>query len=342
MNSLASQLANRMEQAPIAQSTIVQTKPANMKSVPGKSGTFRVSHREYIQDVVGQPAFTCVVLNINPGRNDTFPWLSAIGQRFESYRFLSLAFEYKPSCSTSTAGKVILAIDFDAEDSPPNTKQEALSYKGAVSAAPWQEAKCVIQQIDNKKLSGEKYTRDIQSSYTDLKTYDLGTLNIVTQGMATTSTVGELYVSYVVELITPQTQVEQTSAKINSTSSQKGGWFPASAAVLGTDLASVTDVLAAFPNNDLLIKEPGQYLLNMDVLGSGLIGANLGLPTVVRGLAQATSEGWNLNSGATQWDGIISLNILQPNTILRFVDSSFATSISSVLLRLSEYVYSYS
>lgn len=58
---------------------------------------FRISHREYVGDVVSGPSnsFTYKTYSLNPGNSSLFPWLSVISENFESYKFHGLVFEFK-------------------------------------------------------------------------------------------------------------------------------------------------------------------------------------------------------------------------------------------------------
>jgi len=52
--------------------------------------TIRVKKKEYICDIDGTSAFSNNFFAVNPGLNDTFPWLSSIANNYEQYRFNGL------------------------------------------------------------------------------------------------------------------------------------------------------------------------------------------------------------------------------------------------------------
>jgi hypothetical protein len=81
----------------------------------------------------------------------------------------------------------------------------ARSYHDKAGGAPWSNwvLNCDLAQGDR---SPEKFVRvGVPSSTNDLKTYDVGQLNVCTEGTAA-ATVGYLEVEYVVDLMTAQIQ----------------------------------------------------------------------------------------------------------------------------------------
>lgn len=165
----------------------------------------RIRHREFIWDITATNPFEFDEFDVNPGITATFPWLAAIASRFESYRFHSLKFIYEPAVSTSASGAVMMAIDYDASDAGPANKTTLMSYKDAARAAPWDHCEFVASSDDLHKLKTH-YVRSGVVPNTDIKTYDVGKLYVATQGQDATwnNLVGELYVEYDVELLTPQ------------------------------------------------------------------------------------------------------------------------------------------
>lgn len=168
---------------------------------------FVVTHREYIQDVTAADAnFRNNTLSVNPGLATTFPWLSAIAGRFESYLFRRLHFIYEPICPTTTPGAVMMAVDYDAADSAPTSKVVLMAYRGAVRSAPWNITRFDATRGDLRKFGVQRFVRTTSNpANTDLKTYDVGNFQIATQNTpGTPTTLGELYVEYEVEFYTPQ------------------------------------------------------------------------------------------------------------------------------------------
>jgi hypothetical protein len=164
-----------------------------------------VTHREYIADVnSASSAFQVQKYSINPGISTTFPWLSSVANRFESYLFDRLTFSYEPICPTNTAGSVILSVDYDANDPAPNNKVTAMAYSGAVRTSPWDLVNFNAYKSDLSKFGVQRYTRAANVTG-DIKTYDIGSLFVCTSSTPTAATtLGELYVEYTCKFYTPQ------------------------------------------------------------------------------------------------------------------------------------------
>lgn len=130
---------SKVVSVPIARTKIMRAR--NPRVTPLANGDSRVVHREYIMDLkagTGTPsAFTVQSLPINPGQVSTFPWLARIAGNYESYRFESLRFCYETEAPSSLGGTLVLAVDYDAKDPSPSSKQQALMYRSSVRSAPW-------------------------------------------------------------------------------------------------------------------------------------------------------------------------------------------------------------
>lgn len=170
-----------------------------------KNGSVVVDHEEYIGDISAAiSTWFLTTYSINPGLSATFPWLSSIASRYESYIFESLSFSYKPVCPTTTPGSMMLAIDYDASDPIPPNKATIMSYQGAVRTAPWGETTFNAMGSDLRKFGVQRYIRG-SATTGDIKTTDVGNFFIASQGTPGVATgLGELYVKYRVKLFTPQ------------------------------------------------------------------------------------------------------------------------------------------
>lgn len=170
------------------------------------NGVVRVIHREYLRDVHGSNGILNLdvsSININPGILNAFPWLSNLANNYESYLFDTLVFEYVPSCPSTEPGKVMIMIDFDAADADPTDKAQAMNYYRAESGTPWTRFSysSLRQDLHKRKTY---YTRRGTVGGNDLQTYDTGTFYYITTGQSHANILGEIFVSYSVRLITPQ------------------------------------------------------------------------------------------------------------------------------------------
>jgi hypothetical protein len=195
------QKANQIVVQPSAIATKKAMKAPRINYNP--NGSCRISHREYLFDITGTNAFASTKVSINAGLSDSFPWLSAIANRFESYLFHRLQFEFCTESPTNEVGTVLLTVDYDPLDPAPSSKTQALAYVDAVRSPPWSDC-CFVASTRDLHKRTTYFTRSIVSDTTDLTTKDVGNLFVCTQGQANNRTLGEIWVSYEVELMTPQ------------------------------------------------------------------------------------------------------------------------------------------
>jgi hypothetical protein len=243
--------------APVAITTVQKTRNPEITDRQ-KNGNVTVTHRELIGDIAGSVPFTVNQFSINPGLASTFPWLSSMASLYESYIFDSLEFEYSTSSSSTSNGKVMAAVDYDAADPAPLTKVAMASYEGYTSCSPWHD---FVQRSAKQSLSKSKsyYVRNGPlSANQDIKTYDVGNLFLCTQGNPDTSIVGELYVKYKVRLMTPQLITTGVGTSLSSRFNLTTGAQPvmaagSSAPITATGLTGgAVTFTASAPYNGLL------------------------------------------------------------------------------------------
>jgi len=327
--------------APVANSRVMMTgNPELDSSMVRGDARIRVQHREYIQDLTGDAAFTVQQFPINPGMNQTFPWLSSIAQNFEKYNFRKLKFEYEPRCSTATAGSIMNAVDYDAADPAPIDKTAFMTQHGAVSSAPWEEC-CFV--ADPKSLSsqgqgGSRYIRTgALAANLDIKTYDVGVLNIATQGGPATD-VGELYVSYDVELMTPSSEANIELAGGYSTSWNDGALNSVSKSnYFGTSQAiSTGNVDVTHSGNVLTFHQVGQWLLHAVIVGTGLTTSPSVTPSAG---ASATDADFSVDASGLAARSLYLLEVTAPGQTFTFAAVTGNTSITAVTERMAQYQY---
>jgi len=193
-----------------------------MQGIPQFSSgpsSITISHKEYISDLFGPSAtntggFQSQTYGLNPGLVTTFPWLSQVAANFEEYTFGQLIFTFRSTVTdfvetNGQVGTIIMATQYNADDTPFQSKQDMMEYdlamSGKVSGNMLHGVEC-----DPSQLSGApgKYTRagPVQQGE-DIKTYDHGVLNIATSNTPAqfnNTSLGELWVSYTVQLRKPK------------------------------------------------------------------------------------------------------------------------------------------
>jgi hypothetical protein len=280
-----------------------------------------VKHREFIQDVTGQTNFTATSFPINPGRDTLFTWLPDLANRYERYQFDSLRFIYEPRCSTATAGTVILAVDYDALDSAPVSKQDVYAYHHSSQSSAWDES-CMMVEPEILRSRGPLYTRPgAAPAGSDLKSYDLGNLWLCVSGFSGAVVCGELFVEYTVSLRIPQIQSNVQSGSINGTAGlAAGSLFGSAQTVAGLlDLTITSASTITFNQNfsgDLVI----------EVLGTGLVPsayANTGTCTATVG---GDLLGSLVNAAASAAAVYVKVKALRGQTFIPAITASTVSS----------------
>lgn len=169
--------------------------------------TTRIRHSEFVKDLSSSSGFSVGWFGINPGDEDTFPWLSQVAQRFEKYHFTSLEFEYRSRSSTSQTGSIILMIDYDASDDIPVDKQEMLATT-SVDAAPWMHFSLKADAFDLHNMGNYLFVRS-KAQYADIageiNVYDAGSFYVAHKdNNVSFPNLGELWVHYDVLFCVPQ------------------------------------------------------------------------------------------------------------------------------------------
>jgi len=216
----------RTRTANVAQTKLRRTQPPRMKT---DNTSCTITHSELIHTVMsGSGAFDSHTFKINPGSFLTFPWLSGIAPRYESYEFRRMRFRYEPIVPATVGGRVCMATDFDPSDTPPVSKEVMMSYAGANSTAPWSQLTNTLNPKDLNRYKTVHFTTTEESrvglSDGTKRSLDIGSFYIATQGVTVNATpittpfeLGELYVEYTIVLRTPQVAISQSSSGTRQT-----------------------------------------------------------------------------------------------------------------------------
>jgi len=234
-------------------SRVRNTEPKYLHARPGCA---LIQKSEYIKEISIVPNVNdynlALTTPINPGLASVFPWLSSIANNYESYRFKRLEFHLYSEAPTNSAGYIALAVDYDPADAPPSNKVQFMDYEESVRANIWQNIEHV-STIKNLRKRKSYFTWDGVAKLDDPGLAQVGTLNVAYGGTGNTQPTfaAELWVSYVVELITPQlrtlvnpsTQFRQVTTPTVAKELQKV-WDPAFSIIsLGTGAFSFVESL---------------------------------------------------------------------------------------------------
>lgn len=190
--------------------------------VKNSKGGCCVQHKEYIGDVPASVAFVVAALPINPGQRSTFPWLSQLAENFEEWKPKGIVFFFKSTSSSSVVstnavanlGTVIMGTEYNVNNPVFGNKQQMENYEGAVSTPPSKNMIHTIECSKKQNPLGIYYVRsgDVPDG-ADQRFYDIGTFQIASVGMqANAQNIGELWVSYDIELIKPRILTGQPGA----------------------------------------------------------------------------------------------------------------------------------
>jgi len=171
--------------------------------------TVVIRHREFIQTINGGTDFNVRAnLPLNPGLPQTFPWLSQIAANFQEYRFMGLVFHYVPTSGMATGadtrlGAVMAQTVYRATDTTPATKYELLNEFWSNESLPSEAMAHPIECKPSETVLTNRYVRT-GAVTDDLMFYDYGRTVFATQGQIQAGLVGDLWVTYEVELRKPK------------------------------------------------------------------------------------------------------------------------------------------
>jgi hypothetical protein len=175
----------------------------------GRAGT-RIRHREFITNISGGTTFSKNDYNINPGLASTFPWLSTVALNFSEYIMHGCIFEFVSSSgsigvSSPALGVVVLATEYNNLAEEMYSKQAMESHMFASSVVP---ADNCMHAIECSPLTGGSHVKFIRDTTVpsggSINNFDVGRTSVGTEGMQSTYVLGELWVTYDVELLTPK------------------------------------------------------------------------------------------------------------------------------------------
>lgn len=331
--------ADSISKAPSASSKTTVNRPPklNYSSYRGDSQIV-VRHREYIGDVMGSFNYSVKKYEINAGLDTTFRWLSALANNYEFYRFRKLSFEFETSVGTNTIGSVMLAVDYDPSDVTPGTKADLLATHDAVRSAIWDRS-CFI--CDNPNLGRKLLTRNGSiPANTDKKLYDIGSLYVAISGNVDETQLGELYVSYEVELHTPQPLISHPyddSAKVVS-----GGAVDKTMPLGAIPVFNFTEVplpLLYQADGTMNFQKVGQYLLDLNLSGTGITATS---PTLTGTAAFKATIDTLVNGTATAATQKIKVNITEPGQTIKIDETPSAGTITAGVLRIAPFLFNLS
>lgn len=280
----------------VQKNTIVQRASSSIPMMHNNGQSVTIRHREFITSINGSTDFNVQAqLPINPGLKGTFPWLSGIASRFQEYEIKGMVYHYVPTSGTYNGsnvalGTVMIQTSYRATDAPPPTKAEMLNEYWANEVVPFESMVHPIECDPKENPFAVHYVRNKPIESGEPLMYDMGVTFVATQGMSSTATVGDLWVTYEVELKKPLISSNVVnSVKYFATTFQN----PTSTNFFsGTRGADVGTTACTFSTNKITFPKgtAGLYIVQVDIVGVGL--------------THATQVSWNYPtmSNFTQWE----------------------------------------
>jgi len=213
-------------------------------------------------------------------------------------------------------------MDWDAADAAPTSKIQQLQDRTKADDAVWQNFNMPCDIQDLRKLPQRYVRTGTLAANLDIKTYDVGNMTFGTQG--STGTIGELWVEYDVELITPQPSPLPLSAKIVSTTSISNAAIFGSAAVITGSLPVTASA------STLTFNSPGQYLVEFFLTGT------LSAYTLTTGTAATTALVGVSSGAAIAISQAVNVTAAGQTLIL----SSPTGTVTAGVTRVAQYQYS--
>jgi len=169
----------------------------------------KVCHREFVMNVTSSTGFSIgAAYNISP-ITALFPWLSQMALMFEQYAIRGMIVEFKSTsgtaiASTNTAlGSVIIATQYNVLAPAFSTQVQMEAYEYCTSCKPAESMIHPIECAPGLSTLTELYMDSGLSG--DPRFENLGTVYVATTGQqAAGIVIGELWVSYEIDLIRPK------------------------------------------------------------------------------------------------------------------------------------------
>lgn len=307
--------------------------------------TIRVTHREYIGDIITSStagAFKLDSFFLNPGLEQSFPWLAPIARSFTEYQVLGFAAEFKSNSSdamtsTNTAlGSVVMNALYNNKDAVVDNKQDMLNSMWAVQTKPSQNCILPIECDPSQNPFGVLYVRAGPIPASDnINMYDLATIQVATQGLQGTSVnVGELWFTYDIELRKPKSHAAQGLYENSAFFNWPNNSAPMTAVAPLTNMSKVTDSIGLTTGPTTIAFEKGccgTYWIRF-FIQCMTIGANTTFTFTYSGNVTqklATQTFFSGTSGG--WSQDLVIDIIDPNTpvTISVASGSTATNLSS-------------
>lgn len=325
----------------VSSNTFVPQSGSNHIPMMHKTGqSVVIRHKEYVCEVMGSTSFARkLTLTINPGNSKLFPWLSGIAGYFEQYRIKGMVYHYVPTSGTAVSGtnpaigSVMLQTSYRANAPPPTSKVEVLNEYWASEGAPNAEFCHPIECDPKENPYNIHYVRQGSVPEGDSELlYDMGATHICTSGMPGANVVGDLWVSYEIELLKPVVVSDVTWQDYRSCTFTSNN-----TTLFGLPSSTNNDFTFSADQNTIIIpcRRYAAYRIYLSFVGNGIsttlmgtytgaspsnqfsVLSSTGMVHTVNALTNATADSFSVkfnNPTATSWtSGFIEVVLVTAN-----------------------------
>jgi len=242
-----------------------QTRMVN--SSPKRMSELVEEAEEYFGNVTiaNQPNFETTAYALNPGNTTLFPRMAQLAKLYEKYAFDYVRIKFQPAVSEfnaiGTAGTVMLHFDNDAADGPPTSTQQILSTEPHMSNLP---CRSMIMEIPkpmlNSRVDGFFIRPGGLPGQGDIKTYDVGNINVATESVTTNGVAGKLFIQYKVRMFNKVLDSTTSAPKNNSVSQFYGVGQGLATNVSETLTFSGVTVASGYSNGLQIVNTAGSFV----------------------------------------------------------------------------------
>lgn len=174
------------------------------------SRNVRIRHKEYIGDVSSSTLFSTTSYLINPANGALFPWLSNIAKSYQQYKVHGMIMYFNSTSadalnSTNTAlGTVMMATNYDVRESNYASKFEIENTFFSTSGKPSEDHAHPIECANKERPTNVMYVDNAGEGSLDPMLYYSGNFQVATVGSQAAAVIGELWVTYDIELMKPK------------------------------------------------------------------------------------------------------------------------------------------
>lgn len=197
--------------------------------VINSSGKFIVQHTEYLGDLASSAAFVNNGFFLNPGiqagtEGGFTNWLPKLAANFEQWKPRGIVFFFKSTSSdavlstaaNSALGTISMATDYNVLNGLFGNKLQMENYEYSSSCKPSTNMQHFVECARKQTPVSELYIRtSAVPAGADQRLYDLGVFQLASSGQQVAGGVlGELWVSYEIELLKPRIPVGQVDDSV--------------------------------------------------------------------------------------------------------------------------------